>query len=76
MKNDFYNKKVNTVKVMFNRELKSFFASPMAYVVGVIFLVITGFLVFNFFFLGKKAELRSFLTNLRFNPMSLLVRMR
>ncbi len=53
-------KKVNTVKVMFDRELKSFFASPMAYVVGVIFLVITGFLVFNFFFLGKKAELRSF----------------
>lgn len=46
--------------VIMKRELKSYFTSPVAYIVMVIFLVIAGFLFFPFFFLQGVASLREY----------------
>jgi ABC-2 type transport system permease protein len=43
---------------VFARELKSYFTSPIGYVVIVVFLVATGLLFFSTFFLQGQAELR------------------
>lgn len=45
---------------IFNKELKDFFISPIAYIVISIFLLITGWLFFSTFFLFNQATLRSF----------------
>ncbi len=46
--------------VIAKRELKSYFTSPVAYIVECLFLLFAGFLVFSTFFLNQRAELRSF----------------
>ncbi|MFW5850023.1 MAG: ABC transporter permease [Spirochaetota bacterium] len=57
---------------LFRRELNSFFQTPVAYVVGVVFLAASAALFFSFFFLFDRAEMRQFF---RFLPLLLAVLM-
>jgi ABC-2 type transport system permease protein len=45
---------------IFRREMRSFFVSPIAYIVIAIFLLVTGWFFFSTFFLYNQASLRSF----------------
>jgi ABC-2 type transport system permease protein len=45
---------------IFSREMRSFFVSPIAYIVIAIFLLVTGWFFFSTFFLYNQASLRSF----------------
>ena len=47
-------------RVIAMRELSSYFASPVAYIVMTLFLGFSGFLFFSTFFLVNRAELRNF----------------
>ena len=51
-------------RTIMGRELKSYFTSPIAYIVTVCFLLLSGFLFFPTFFLEDRAELRYFFQNL------------
>lgn len=53
-------KKKNIVKIIATRELKSFFTSPVAYIVTALFLIAVGIFFYSTFFLNKRAELRVF----------------
>jgi ABC-2 type transport system permease protein len=44
------------------RELRSYFVSPIAYIVIVIFLIVTGWFFFSPFFLIGRADIRDFLS--------------
>ncbi len=48
--------------VIMRRELASYFTSPIAYIVSGLFLIFSGILFFNTFFLANRAELRNFFT--------------
>lgn len=58
MKNQ--NKKNAPAVVIMRRELKSYFSSPVAYIVTGLFVAASGILFFNTFFLANRAELREF----------------
>jgi len=60
------NKKNNVISVIAKRELKSYFTSPVAYIVTALFLVLTGVFFYSTFFLNKRAELRNFFILLPF----------
>ncbi len=45
---------------IFKREFKTYFVSPIAYIVISIFLLVTGWFFFSDFFIYKQASLRSF----------------
>ena len=45
---------------IFNREMRSFFVSPIAYIVIAIFLLVTGWFFFSTFFLYNQASMRGF----------------
>ncbi len=47
-------------KSIFKKEFRSYFVSPIAYIVISIFLIVTGWFFFSTFFLYKQAELRNF----------------
>jgi ABC-2 type transport system permease protein len=49
---------------IFKKEFKSFFLSPIAYIVIAIFLVVTGWFFFSGFFLNGRADLRNFFSML------------
>ncbi len=51
--------KVHNTLVIFRRELKSFFDSPMSYVILVIFAVVTGYFFTNTFFLYGQSDMRA-----------------
>lgn len=51
---------MDNILAIFKKEFKSYFVSPIAYVVITAFLVITNFLFFNTFFLANQAEMRSY----------------
>ncbi len=53
-------KKISPATVIMKRELSSYFTSPIAYIVTALFLLASGFLFFNTFFLYGRAELRNF----------------
>ncbi len=56
---------MNSFWAVFKRELKSYFATPLAYVFLVIFLFFAGYLTFKEgFYEARQADLRSFFTNL------------
>ena len=59
-------KTANTKKcsacVIMKRELGAYFTSPIAYIVSGLFLIFSGILFFNTFFLANRAELRNFFT--------------
>ena len=60
------------VRALFRRELASFFQTPIAYVVGIVFLAVTATLFFSVFFLFDRAEMRQFFGSL---PLLLAVLM-
>jgi len=52
------------VKIIFNREFKAYFYSPIAYVFSIIFIVLnSGLYMFHFFFFGN-ADMRAFFSQL------------
>ena len=53
-------KKNKSWAVIMKRELCSYFTSPVAYIVGALFLLFSGFLFFSTFFLVNRPELRNF----------------
>ena len=50
---------VNNILVIFRRELRSFFDSPMAYVFLVVFAVVNGYFFTNTFFLYGQSDMRA-----------------
>ena len=53
--------------VISRREIRTYFNSPVAYIVVPVFVIVTGYLFFTQLFLEKQADLRGF-----FNIMPLL----
>jgi len=53
-------KSLEKIKHIFKREFKSYFISPIAYIVISIFLLIIGWLFFSTFFLNRQASLTRF----------------
>ena len=49
-----------STKIMVKRELSAYFSSPMAYIVGALFLIALNVFFFSTFFLANRAELRNF----------------
>ncbi len=49
----------NSQLTIMKRELKSYFVSPIAYIVITIFLIFTGFFFFKDFFYFNQAEMRN-----------------
>jgi len=58
------NKTTENVKHIFKKEFKSYFVSPIAYIVISIFLLIMGWLFFSTFFLNDQASLAVFFAKL------------
>lgn len=56
--------KLSTVFRISGREIKSYFVSPVAYIVIVVFLIVTGWFFFSTFFLLGRADLRDFFSML------------
>lgn len=54
------NKQKNPAFIIMRREITAYFTSPIAYIVTGLFLLASGFLFFNTFFLYNRAELRNF----------------
>jgi gliding motility-associated transport system permease protein len=52
--------------LIFNKEFKDYFISPIAYIVIAIFLLVTGWLFFSTFFVFSQVELRRFFDLLPF----------
>ncbi len=50
--------------IIMKRELKTYFTSPVAYIVTALFLIIEGILFYSTFFLYDRAELRQFFVQL------------
>lgn len=55
-------KNKNASLIIMKRELKSYFTSPIAYIVTALFLLVSGIFFFTTFFLQNRAELRSLFT--------------
>ncbi|HON10561.1 MAG: ABC transporter permease subunit [Fibrobacter sp.] len=51
---------MSSILTIFKKEFKSFFISPIAYVFITVYLVITGFLFFQSFFLINQADMRGY----------------
>lgn len=52
--------KTTSFTSMLKRELKTYFVSPIAYIVAVIFLIVSGWFFFSTFFLSGRVDLRDF----------------
>ena len=52
--------KLSSMATVGKREFKSYFFSPVAYIISTIFLVITGWFFFSTFFLAGRADMRDF----------------
>ncbi len=52
--------------LIFNKEFKDYFISPIAYIVIAIFLMVSGWLFFSTFFINGQVELRHFFSLLPF----------
>ncbi len=51
---------LKNIFIIFKRELRSFFSSPIAYIVITLFLLLTGWFFFSTFFLSGRADMRDF----------------
>jgi ABC-2 type transport system permease protein len=51
---------MNPSLVISKREIRTYFNSPVAYIVVTVFMIITGYLFFTQLFLEKQADMRSF----------------
>lgn len=52
--------RMHPLGTIMKRELRSFFVSPVAYIVMAIYLALTGWFFFSTFFLAGRADMRSF----------------
>ncbi|MCK4858847.1 MAG: ABC transporter permease [candidate division Zixibacteria bacterium] len=50
---------MNNIQILFRREMRSYFNSPVAYIVITLFLVITGYFFSSSLFLANSADLRT-----------------
>ncbi|OGF50868.1 MAG: ABC transporter permease [Candidatus Firestonebacteria bacterium RIFOXYA2_FULL_40_8] len=57
---------MNKALIIARRELKSYFVSPVAYVIIGMFLLISGFMYYSILFQSRVAEVRGFLMNMCF----------
>jgi ABC-2 type transport system permease protein len=57
-------KSKNPALIIMSREIKSYFSSPIAYIVTGLFVAACAFLFVNTFFLANRAELRGFFSQL------------
>ena len=64
---------MKTVGTIARRELRSYFDSPVAYIVVVAFLLVAGWLAFNALFISGRADLRHFFAPSPLSPSMLLV---
>lgn len=64
---------MHNVIAITRRELKSYFDSPIAYIVVVAFLLVAGWMFFSVLFLMGRADMRGFFTPSPFSPAMLLV---
>ncbi|HEY1406514.1 MAG TPA: ABC transporter permease subunit [Spirochaetota bacterium] len=53
-------KKTENARIVMRKELRSYFISPIAYIVITLFLAISGILFFSSFFINNQAEMRGF----------------
>lgn len=65
---------MNVKSAIIKRELGAYFTGAVAYIVIGLFLLISGFLFFNVFFLANRAELRQFFRYCRFSTLFLFRR--
>ena len=63
----------NPVLTIARRELRGYFDSPIAYIVLVAFLLVSGWMFFSSFFLMGRADLRTLFAPSPFSPSMLLV---
>jgi ABC-2 type transport system permease protein len=64
---------MNPILTIAGRELRSYFDSPIAYIVVVSFLLVAGWMFFGSFFLMERADMRMFFAPSPFSPSMLLV---
>ena len=64
---------MHNISIIARRELRSYFDSPVAYIVVVAFLLVSGWMFFSPFFLLGRADLRPLFTPSPFSPAMLLV---
>lgn len=64
---------LRNIAIIGRRELRSYFDSPVAYIVIVAFLLLAGWMYFSTVFLGGRADMRSFFNPSPFSPAMLLV---
>jgi ABC-2 type transport system permease protein len=64
---------VRNIAIIARRELRSYFDSPVAYIVIVAFLLLAGWMVFSPLFLAGRADMRTFFAPSMFSPSMLLV---
>jgi ABC-2 type transport system permease protein len=64
---------MRNVLIIAKKELRSYFDSPVAYIVVVSFLLVAGWMFFSPLFLVGRADLRPFFTPSPFSPAMLLV---
>jgi len=50
---------LNNINIIFKKELKSYFNSPMAYIFLVVFAIVTGYFFTNTFFLFNQSNMRA-----------------
>lgn len=53
---------MNKIKIIFNREFRNYFNSPIAYIFIAVFLIVSMFLFFPSFFLVGQASVRNYFT--------------
>lgn len=51
---------LKNIFIIFRREVKTFFSSPIVYIVTTLFLLLTGWFFFSTFFLAGRADMRDF----------------
>ena len=64
---------MRNVSAIARRELRAYFDSPVAYIVIVVFLLVSGWMFFSTLFLYDRADMRPFFTPSPFSPSMLLV---
>jgi ABC-2 type transport system permease protein len=64
---------MRNIGIIARRELRSYFDSPIAYIVLVAFLLVTGWMFFSPFFLVGRADMRPLFAPSPFSPAMLLV---
>ena len=51
---------LRNIFIILKREVRTFFSSPIAYIVMTLFLLLTGWFFFSTFFLAGRADMRDF----------------